>query len=130
MIRASLLAAMLFPASVWAADFTRETWCEGEAVLPDDVGSATLFDLKLWFEDGAFSSVARNLASGEVLQVSGTCDIARDDICQQVFEDASGSAQDGFAFVLQPMQDEHYLLKVMWLNGAQGRGLLRCYSAI
>ena len=125
-----ILAGGLAASAAGAVDFTRETWCEGEIVFPNDDGTAGLYDMKLWFHDGAFSVVARDLSTGEVIEGSGACDLGRERICKHVIPGDAVSPDDAYAFMLQPMDGGMYLYKEVWLDGSQGRGLVACYGAL
>ncbi|MGR3805481.1 hypothetical protein [Marinibacterium profundimaris] len=113
-----------------AVDFSRETWCEGEVVFPDDTGHAGIYEMKLWFHEGAYSVVARDLANGEVIEDSGQCDLTQERICKHVIPGDEASPEDAYAFMLQPMEGGRYLYKEIWLDGSQGRGLVTCYGAL
>lgn len=132
MIRASacVLAAMLAASSVSATDFSRETWCEGDVVFPGDDGTAGIYEMKFWFNNGKYSVVARDTGTGEVIEDSGECDLSRDRICKHVIPADAVSPEDAYAFMLQPMEGGKYLYKEVWLDGSQGRGLVTCYGAL
>ena len=124
------LVALSVAGPAWSADFTRETWCEGEVVFPDDAGHAGIYDMKMWFDGGKYSLVARDLANGEVIEDSGECHLTRDRICKHVIPGDEASPEDAYAFMLQPMDGGKYLYKEVWLDGSQGRGLVTCYGAL
>ncbi|MBB96710.1 MAG: hypothetical protein CML68_19195 [Rhodobacteraceae bacterium] len=113
-----------------ALDFARETWCEGEVVFPDEDGSAGIYDMKLWFNKGHYSVVARDQSNGEIIEDTGECDLSHDRICKHVIPGDAVSPDDAYAFLLQPMEGGKYLYKEVWLDGSHGRGLVTCYGAL
>ncbi len=113
-----------------AADFSRETWCEGEVVFPDDNGLAEIYELRIWLHKGRYSVVANDRISGEVTADEGECDLTRDRICKHVIPGDEVAPEDAYAFMLVPMQAGKYLYKEIWLDGSEGRGLVTCYTAL
>ena len=59
----------------------RETWCEGEVVFPDEDGLAGIYDMKLWFNKGHYSVVARDQSNGEIIEDTGECDHSTQPFC-------------------------------------------------
>ncbi|MGV6846755.1 MAG: hypothetical protein ACWA5A_00100 [Marinibacterium sp.] len=125
---AAVAVVALAPASR-AADFGTETVCEGRMSFSNEDGTADLYDLMIWLEDGEYSVVSHDLASGEVLEDRGTCDLSRDRVCKHYVETDDPSLNDAYAFMLTPLEQGRYLYTEIWLDGSQGRGVVACFSA-
>ena len=112
----------LLAAPVGAVDFTTETWCDGEIVFSNEDGTAEIYEVKLWYDDGRYSLVSHELSTGEVLEDVGECDMASEDVCRHYIADREDDKSDAYAFMLSPMGDGRFLYKEIWLDGSQGRG--------
>ena len=131
MIRAiyvMLAAGLAMAGAAQAADFSRETWCEGRMVFSNGDGTAELYDIMIWLKDGRYSVVSHDLETGEVIEDSGDCDLIHDRICKHVIEGDAVEPDDAYAFTLQPLQGGSYLYKEIWLDGSEGRGRVACGS--
>lgn len=123
-------AAFVVAAPALAADFSRETWCEGQVVFPDDNGLAEIYELRIWLHNGRYSVVAGDPNRSEVTADEGECDLTRDRICKHVIPADDDGPDDAYAFMLVPMEAGKYLYKEVWLDGSEGRGLVTCYTAL
>ena len=131
--RAALAALAVLPTSAWAADFGRETWCEGDFYFSNDDGTAEIYDLRLWYHGGQYVLVSHDLETGDVFEDRGTCDLAVDDICKHYIseedENTGKTVNDAYAFRLTPLEGGRFLYHEMWLDGSHGRGMVACFSA-